>query len=92
MDSSVFKALSITGGSMVMHAKRVSSLSVIVAKAMHMNEADIKHIEMAGLVHDIGQLAVDRRVLLKSEKLEPREYESVKIHPVIAEELLSSIK
>jgi len=75
-----------------MHAKRVSSLSVIVAKAMHMNEADIKHIEMAGLVHDIGQLAVDRRVLLKSEKLEPREYESVKIHPVIAEELLSSIK
>jgi excisionase family DNA binding protein len=38
----LFKALSITGGSMVMHAKRVSSLSVIVAKAMHMNEDDIK--------------------------------------------------
>ncbi|MBU4312574.1 MAG: HD domain-containing protein [Candidatus Omnitrophica bacterium] len=88
----VFKTLGPAGNSLIMHAKNVSMLSGKIARAMAMSEADIKYIEIAGLVHDIGHMAIEKHILLKSEGLTPQEYRSIKNHPIAGEEILSSIE
>lgn len=89
---SVFKTLHSAGNSLVLHSQSVSILSSDIAKAMAMTDIDIKRIEMAGLVHDIGHMAVEKQILFKSGILTPQEYESLKIHPLAGEEMLSSIR
>lgn len=88
---SVFKALGPIGNSLTMHARRVAGMSLNLARAMDMSGPEVKHIEMAGLVHDIGLIGIERRILSKSGILTPQEYESIKDHPLKGEEMLSSI-
>lgn len=89
---SIFKALGPAGSLLGLHSQKVSALSSGIAKAMAMKEEDIKRIEMAGLIHDVGQIGIERRILLKSGVLTSKEYESIKNHPRIGKEMLSSVK
>ncbi|MFA4991645.1 MAG: HD domain-containing phosphohydrolase [Candidatus Omnitrophota bacterium] len=82
----------VAGNSLQMHARNVSVLSVDIARSMGMDELDIGLIETAALVHDIGHIAVDRAVLLKSGALTAQEYELIKLHARAGEDLLNSIK
>jgi len=88
----VFKLLGLPGNSFIIHSKRVSEISYKLSKALGLTDKDILYAKMAGLVHDIGHMAIDRRILLKSESLTAQEYELVKVHPSRGEELLNSIK
>jgi len=88
----VFKTMGSAGNSLTLHSQNVSRLSSDIARAMDMTDADIKRIEMAGLVHDIGHMAVERRILFKSDHLTPSEYDSLKNHPAAGEKMLNSIK
>lgn len=47
-------------------------------------------VEMAGLLHDIGKIAVDNNVLNKPGKLTDAEYEMIKRHPEIGYHILKS--
>ena len=88
----VFKLLGPHGNSLIIHAEKVSEISYKLSKALGFTDKDILHAKMAGLVHDIGHMAIDRRILLKSELLTAQEYELIKLHPSKGEELLNSIK
>ena len=48
------------------HSQNVSRLAARTAKAMDMSESDISMVEMAGLVHDIGIVGIERHIVLKS--------------------------
>ncbi|HAZ09632.1 MAG TPA: hypothetical protein DCY56_00790 [Candidatus Omnitrophica bacterium] len=88
----VFKLLGLPGNSFIIHSKRVSEISYKLSKALGLTDEDIIYAKTAGLVHDIGHMAIDRRILLKSESLTAQEYELMKLHPSKGEELLNSIK
>ena len=87
----VFKIFGPAGNSLIIHANNVSVLSKNIAHAMAINETDARRIEVAGLIHDIGHLATEKRILLKREKLTSLEYEFVKAHPKTGEEILSAV-
>jgi excisionase family DNA binding protein/putative nucleotidyltransferase with HDIG domain len=89
---SVFKALGPIGNSLTLHSQNVSILSSDIAKVLAMAGVDIKRIEIAGLVHDIGLIAVEKQILFKSDILTSQEYKLLKNHPLAGEEILSSIK
>lgn len=89
---SLFKLLGRTGDSLEMHSRKVSALAVSTAKAMNIEEHKVTHIEIAGLVHDIGHMGVDRAILLKTDSLNAKEYGLVKRHPEIGKDLLNSMK
>jgi putative nucleotidyltransferase with HDIG domain len=63
-----------------------------LSKALGLTDEDVLYARMAGLVHDIGHVAIDRRILLKPDGLTIQEYESIKSHPSKGWELLNSIK
>ncbi len=88
----VFKAFGPSGDLLMQHAKRVAYLSVNVARAMEMSEDEIETIRIASLLHDIGNIGLEKRLLFKKDILSPDEYEIVKSHPEIGEKLLNSVK
>jgi len=87
----VFKLLGAQGNHFILHSMKVSEISYKLSKALGLADEDILCAKMAGLVHDIGHMAVDRQILLKQGPLMPQEYEAIKLHPVKGAELLNSI-
>ncbi|MBE3586604.1 MAG: HD-GYP domain-containing protein [Thermoanaerobacter sp.] len=73
------------------HSERVASLAVMLARELGMNENDQKMIYVAGLLHDLGKMAVPGRILFKPDKLTGEEWEEIKKHPVYSFEVLSYI-
>lgn len=87
-----FHAFGPLSSSLLMHAKTVSEMSYRLSITMGFNEEEALCIKMAGLVHDIGHIGIDKRVLLKTGALAPSEYDYIKNHPSIGEQILDSIK
>jgi HD-GYP domain-containing protein (c-di-GMP phosphodiesterase class II) len=64
------------------HSGRVSKYSVILAEAMGLPEEAIYKIRISALLHDVGKIGVDDRVLKKPAGLTPEEFELMRQHPV----------
>ena len=74
------------------HTRRVTELTLELAKEFGFNAEALIHIRRGCLLHDIGKLGVPDRILLKESALEPEEWEMMKRHPAYALEMLQSIK
>ncbi len=74
-----------------MHSQNVAKYSVRLAKYLGLSTQAIETIQRAGLLHDIGKIAVRDEVLQKPGKLTNEEYEHIKIHPVKGEEIIKSL-
>jgi HD-GYP domain-containing protein (c-di-GMP phosphodiesterase class II) len=73
-----------------MHSKRVSELCQQIGTAMELPEMEINKLKASGLLHDIGKVAIEERVLNKSELLTEQEWIEVRRHPDIGYRILSS--
>lgn len=74
----------------MMHSKRVSLISAAIAKEMGLQKADIDLIKMAGLIHDIGKIGIDEKILNKPAKLTKDEWIEMKKHPEAGWRILAS--
>jgi putative nucleotidyltransferase with HDIG domain len=75
------------------HIRRVQVYALELAKRLGVNdEHQLKAIEAAALLHDMGKLAIPEHILNKPGKLTPAEFEKMKRHADIGADLLSSIK
>lgn len=74
------------------HSRRVTEMTVALAKALdRFSEEELLHIRRGALLHDIGKMAVPDEILRKEGSLTAAEKEIVAQHPVAAYELLSPI-
>jgi GAF domain-containing protein len=73
-------------------AERMLALARALAAELGLPETIAHHIEHAALLHDVGKIGVDEKILRKPGALTPQEYEAVKRHPVIGHEILSSVR
>jgi putative nucleotidyltransferase with HDIG domain len=74
------------------HIRRVQSYAVGLAKAMGVrDEAQIRAIEAAALLHDMGKLAVPEYILNKPGPLTPAEFDKMKLHASVGADILSAI-
>jgi len=71
-----------------MHSVAVCAMMVALAKELNFTETEVKEAGLAGLLHDIGKMAVPQDILDKPGALTPEEFEQVKMHPVRGHELL----
>lgn len=76
-----------TGG----HSQRVATYSSMIAKEMGYSDSDCDKLFEAGILHDIGKIAIPDSVLLKPGKLDDVEYEIIKSHVDIGYKVLSQI-
>lgn len=74
-----------------MHSRRVSQLCMGMGEALGLSEDEIKELKSAGLLHDIGKIAIDESILNKKEKLTESEWNKIKEHPEIGFRVLSSV-
>ena len=73
------------------HSERVAGYATRIARAMGFGPTRIEMLEQTALLHDIGKLGIHERILGKSEKLTPAEWEILRSHPVIGEEILRPV-
>jgi diguanylate cyclase (GGDEF)-like protein/putative nucleotidyltransferase with HDIG domain len=74
------------------HIRRVQILAVGLAKEMGVTEpAQIKAVEAAALLHDMGKLAVPEYILNKPGPLTPAEFDKMKLHASVGADILSAI-
>ncbi len=70
------------------HCLNVCVLAMGLARTLGWNDRDVAQVGVAGLLHDLGKIDVDHRVLNKPGKLTQDEYEVMKQHPAYGYERL----
>jgi HD-GYP domain-containing protein (c-di-GMP phosphodiesterase class II) len=70
------------------HADRVSRIAGAIAREMDLGEAEIERIELAGMLHDIGKIGVEDRILMKPLRLDADETELMRRHPIYGASIL----
>lgn len=71
-----------------MHSERVADISRDLALRVYKDEAKAQEIYRAARLHDIGKIGIPEALLLKPDKLTPREYEIVQSHTTKGVQLL----
>jgi putative nucleotidyltransferase with HDIG domain len=75
------------------HIRRVQVYAVELAQRLGVNDDhQLRAIEAAALLHDMGKLAIPEHILNKPGKLTTAEFDKMKRHADIGADLLSSIK
>jgi diguanylate cyclase (GGDEF)-like protein/putative nucleotidyltransferase with HDIG domain len=74
------------------HLRRVGVYAVEIAKELGVGELELKALQAAALLHDIGKLAIPEHIISKPGRLTAVEFEKLKIHPVIGAEILHSVE
>ncbi len=73
------------------HVKRVSEYSRVLAAGMGLPASKVEEIRLASVLHDIGKLMIDSRILDKPGKLTDEEYAMIKKHVDYGEKLLETV-
>ena len=76
-----------TGG----HSLRVAKYSKMIAQEMGLDEKICENIYEAGVLHDIGKIAIPDNILLKPNNLDELEYTLIKEHVTLGVKMLSNV-
>jgi HD-GYP domain-containing protein (c-di-GMP phosphodiesterase class II) len=71
------------------HSRRVASLAASGGEQMGLTRDEIEELRLAGLVHDLGRVAISTSVWEKPARLTALETEQVRLHPYYTERILS---
>jgi HD-GYP domain-containing protein (c-di-GMP phosphodiesterase class II) len=63
------------------HSGRVAKYSIIIGEYMNLDTEELDRLRISALLHDVGKIGVDDRVLKKPGKLTDEEFELMKQHP-----------
>lgn len=74
------------------HSLRVTLYSLILAEHLDLTQEFKEELEIAGLFHDIGKIAMPKSILCKNGKLTDQEFLVMKSHPVKGERIVINIK
>ena len=74
------------------HCERLAEMSARMGERLGVPEEQIKALRRAGVVHDIGKVAVPDSILLKPGPLTPDETKVMQKHPVVGERICAPLK
>ena len=73
------------------HSERVAKIAVVLATELDLSDRDIENIEYTALLHDIGKIGIDDRILSKSSELSNEEFKKIKEHPIIGANIIEPV-
>lgn len=76
-----------TGG----HTKRVKYFSECIAKYLDMTPAEIDRVRLSAIMHDVGKIGIEDKILKKSAPLDPYEWPVMKTHPELGFQILKKV-
>src|SRR5436309_11216890 len=74
------------------HSLRVGRYAAAIGEAMGMEPSDVAALRSAGYLHDIGKVAVDRRLFGKPGALDPEEFRDMADHTVVGHQIVSGVQ
>jgi HD-GYP domain-containing protein (c-di-GMP phosphodiesterase class II) len=74
-----------------MHSRGVVSLAIRVAGALGLDERRLRNVEFAGLLHDVGKIAIPNEVLNKPGPLDDDEWTVVRTHTLEGQRMLERV-
>jgi diguanylate cyclase (GGDEF)-like protein len=72
------------------HISEVAQLATMVAESLGLPESEVKRIELAAELHDVGKAAIPDTILNKAGPLDAEEWEFVRRHTEIGERIVSA--
>jgi len=73
------------------HARSIADLAVHVGVRMGMTIAEVRDLRLGAIFHDIGKIAVPDAILNKPGTLTREEFEAVKEHTIVGEQILAPV-
>jgi putative nucleotidyltransferase with HDIG domain len=73
------------------HSQRVMEYTLMAGKMLSLPAEDMETLEYASILHDIGKISIDARILNKADVLTPAEWDIIREHPVTGAKLLKGI-
>jgi putative nucleotidyltransferase with HDIG domain len=73
------------------HSERVSRFSMAIAQRLGLSDEDVEKIRISALLHDVGKISIDDKILKKPAALTDEEYEIMKGHPQKGYKIMSQI-
>jgi HD-GYP domain-containing protein (c-di-GMP phosphodiesterase class II) len=74
------------------HARSITDLSAEVGSRLGMRGDDLRDLKLAALLHDIGKIGVPGEILNKQGPLNDEEFEVMKQHTIIGEQIIAPIE
>ena len=74
------------------HSQEIATMAAETAKALGLNEEEIKAVYWGGLLHDIGKIGIPDSILLKPGALTEEEYEKIRYHTIAGAKIIAPIK
>jgi diguanylate cyclase (GGDEF)-like protein/PAS domain S-box-containing protein len=74
----------------MLHSKRVSEVCGAIAKKARLNKEEIKKIKLTGLMHDIGKIGINEKILNSTGKLNVDELSEIRKHSEIGSRILGA--
>jgi putative two-component system response regulator len=74
------------------HCHRMANYATAIGRALGFGAGDLQALHRGGFLHDIGMLAISPTVVLRAGPLEPEEFERVKSHTVVGDELCRGLR
>ena len=74
------------------HSLRVGRYSAAIGEAIGMEPGEIAALRSAGYLHDIGKVAVDKRLFGKTTSLDPDEFREMADHTVVGHQIVSGVQ
>ena len=73
------------------HSERVSRFSMAIAQRLDLSDEEVEKIRISALLHDVGKISIDDKILKKPAALTDEEYEIMKGHPQKGFKIMSQI-
>ena len=74
------------------HSLRVGRYAQAIGEALGMDATDVASLRSAGYLHDIGKVAVDKRLFEKSSKLDAEESREMRDHTIVGHQIVSHVQ
>jgi putative nucleotidyltransferase with HDIG domain len=74
------------------HSLRVGRYAAAIGEAMGMDQNDVAALRSAGYLHDIGKVAVDKRLFGKPTTLDPEEFREMADHTTVGHQIVTGVQ
>jgi HD-GYP domain-containing protein (c-di-GMP phosphodiesterase class II) len=73
------------------HSERVARYSIAIGKNLKLPEQEMRNLRISALLHDVGKIGIDDRILRKPGALSDDEFEVMKGHPAKGAAIMSGV-
>jgi len=74
------------------HSEHVATFAGLIGHEFVLSPAQIEHLRIAGLLHDVGKIGISDHILKKPGALTDEEFQEIRLHPIFGERILTRTK